>query len=136
MLEYVFEFSKLFLVVVIFLLLNLILFYAILKLNTVIIKKLSKNKYLLADRKKASLIVGFFHPFCDSGGGGERVLWSAVKCIQDKLVNREILKSFLKRITFNFKSQDIQTAFVLFILGTRQHLKISSKMPMNDSLLN
>ena len=87
MLEYLYEFSKLFLVVVIFLFLNLILFYAILKLNTIIIKKLSKNKYLLVDRKKASFIVGFFHPFCDSGGGGERVLWSAVKCIQDKSAN-------------------------------------------------
>eukprot|EP00742_Colponemidia_sp_Colp-10_P003879 GILJ01004131.1.p1 GENE.GILJ01004131.1~~GILJ01004131.1.p1 ORF type:complete len:468 (+),score=60.41 GILJ01004131.1:111-1406(+) len=27
--------------------------------------------------------VGFFHPYCNSGGGGERVLWCAVKTIQD-----------------------------------------------------
>lgn len=25
--------------------------------------------------------VGFFHPYCDAGGGGERVLWEAVKAI-------------------------------------------------------
>ena len=26
--------------------------------------------------------IGFFHPYCDGGGGGERVLWCAVKGIQ------------------------------------------------------
>jgi alpha-1,2-mannosyltransferase len=39
----------------------------------------SKKKYFKYDRT-----IGFFHPFCNSGGGGERVLWSAVKAIQDK----------------------------------------------------
>ena len=24
------------------------------------------------------LVVGFFHPYCNSGGGGERVLWMAI----------------------------------------------------------
>ncbi|KAF7167468.1 hypothetical protein CNMCM6106_003028 [Aspergillus hiratsukae] len=27
-------------------------------------------------------IVGFFHPFCNAGGGGERVLWEAVRATQ------------------------------------------------------
>ncbi|KAI0345566.1 mannosyltransferase [Trametopsis cervina] len=27
-------------------------------------------------------IVGFFHPYCNAGGGGERVLWTAVALIQ------------------------------------------------------
>jgi alpha-1,2-mannosyltransferase len=27
-------------------------------------------------------IVGFFHPFCNAGGGGERVLWAAVRAVQ------------------------------------------------------
>ncbi|XP_073988862.1 ALG11 alpha-1,2-mannosyltransferase [Rhodnius prolixus] len=26
--------------------------------------------------------VGFFHPYCNAGGGGERVLWCAVKAVQ------------------------------------------------------
>ena len=26
--------------------------------------------------------VGFFHPYCDAGGGGERVLWCAVRALQ------------------------------------------------------
>ena len=28
------------------------------------------------------LIIGFFHPFCNSGGGGERVLWQYVRILQ------------------------------------------------------
>ncbi|GLC39586.1 hypothetical protein PLESTB_000810100 [Pleodorina starrii] len=28
-------------------------------------------------------VVAFFHPFADGGGGGERVLWCAVKAVQD-----------------------------------------------------
>ncbi|KAJ3319066.1 asparagine-linked glycosylation protein [Blyttiomyces sp. JEL0837] len=27
-------------------------------------------------------VIGFFHPFCDGGGGGERVLWTAIEGIQ------------------------------------------------------
>ncbi|KAJ9149814.1 Alpha-1,2-mannosyltransferase alg-11 [Pleurostoma richardsiae] len=29
-------------------------------------------------------IVGFFHPFCNAGGGGERVLWAAVRATQKR----------------------------------------------------
>lgn len=29
-------------------------------------------------------IVGFFHPFCNAGGGGERVLWVAIQAMQKK----------------------------------------------------
>ena len=29
-------------------------------------------------------VVGFFHPYCDAGGGGERVLWCAINAIQSK----------------------------------------------------
>ncbi|KAI0770680.1 mannosyltransferase [Fomes fomentarius] len=34
-----------------------------------------------ASKKK---IVGFFHPYCNAGGGGERVLWAAITAIQHK----------------------------------------------------
>ncbi|KAF8932524.1 mannosyltransferase [Dissophora ornata] len=30
------------------------------------------------------LIAGFFHPYCNAGGGGERVLWTAIRDIQQK----------------------------------------------------
>lgn len=29
-----------------------------------------------------SFILGFFHPFCNAGGGGERVLWTAIRDVQ------------------------------------------------------
>lgn len=29
-------------------------------------------------------VVGFFHPFCNAGGGGERVLWAAIRATQEK----------------------------------------------------
>lgn len=31
--------------------------------------------------------VGFFHPYCNAGGGGERVLWCAIRGLLRKLVN-------------------------------------------------
>lgn len=33
-------------------------------------------------------VLGFFHPYCNAGGGGERVLWVAVRAIQKKQVSR------------------------------------------------
>lgn len=33
--------------------------------------------------RSASRAVGFFHPYTNDGGGGERVLWCAVKAIQE-----------------------------------------------------
>ncbi|KAG4306253.1 hypothetical protein PORY_000241 [Pneumocystis oryctolagi] len=36
---------------------------------------------------KSKKIRSFFHPYCNSGGGGERVLWTAIKAIQDKYNN-------------------------------------------------
>ncbi|XP_015916483.3 GDP-Man:Man(3)GlcNAc(2)-PP-Dol alpha-1,2-mannosyltransferase isoform X1 [Parasteatoda tepidariorum] len=40
-------------------------------------------KRILWKRKnKNCLSIGFFHPYCNAGGGGERVLWAAVRAIQ------------------------------------------------------
>lgn len=33
------------------------------------------------------IVVGFFHPYCNAGGGGERVLWCAINSIQKKYPN-------------------------------------------------
>ncbi|KAF2229347.1 glycosyltransferase family 4 protein [Viridothelium virens] len=32
--------------------------------------------------KAWSGVIGFFHPFCNAGGGGERVLWAAIRATQ------------------------------------------------------
>ncbi|CAG7815708.1 unnamed protein product [Allacma fusca] len=42
------------------------------------VRKLKKNQKKSDDR----LSIGIFHPYCDAGGGGERVLWCAIKCLQ------------------------------------------------------
>jgi len=34
--------------------------------------------------------IGIFHPYCNAGGGGERVLWCAVRAIQSKYENHHI----------------------------------------------
>ncbi|XP_045725334.1 GDP-Man:Man(3)GlcNAc(2)-PP-Dol alpha-1,2-mannosyltransferase isoform X1 [Mirounga angustirostris] len=49
---------------------------------------------LLLQRKKTSasaskngkkqMVVAFFHPYCNAGGGGERVLWCALRALQKK----------------------------------------------------
>ncbi|GAA6054532.1 hypothetical protein JCM3770_005832 [Rhodotorula araucariae] len=40
---------------------------------------------LSRDEARATRIVGFFHPYCNAGGGGERVLWTALACMQREL---------------------------------------------------
>ncbi|KRT80370.1 hypothetical protein AMK59_8724 [Oryctes borbonicus] len=43
-----------------------------------------KNK---SQRNK--LQVAFFHPYCNAGGGGEKVLWAAIQALQNKYPNVE-----------------------------------------------
>lgn len=31
-----------------------------------------------------TLVVGFFHPYCNAGGGGERVLWQSISALQKR----------------------------------------------------
>lgn len=35
----------------------------------------------VSDDKSAAFIVAFFHPYCSSGGGGERVLWKTIEAL-------------------------------------------------------
>lgn len=43
-----------------------------------------KRHYKNRKDKSRSLQVAFFHPYCNAGGGGERVLWYAIEAIADK----------------------------------------------------
>jgi len=36
------------------------------------------------ERGETIQIVGFFHPYCNAGGGGERVLWVAIQSLQNR----------------------------------------------------
>lgn len=40
------------------------------------------------NRKQKGIVVAFFHPYCNAGGGGERVLWAAIKAIQSKYIKK------------------------------------------------
>jgi len=37
-------------------------------------------------RQQKRTVVGFFHPYCNAGGGGERVLWAAIQAIQKRYI--------------------------------------------------
>ncbi|XP_060089237.1 GDP-Man:Man(3)GlcNAc(2)-PP-Dol alpha-1,2-mannosyltransferase [Heteronotia binoei] len=44
-----------------------------------------KNKLIPPGKDgKSPCVVAFFHPYCNAGGGGERVLWSALRAVQNK----------------------------------------------------
>ncbi|XP_015171322.1 PREDICTED: GDP-Man:Man(3)GlcNAc(2)-PP-Dol alpha-1,2-mannosyltransferase [Polistes dominula] len=43
------------------------------------------------NRKQKGTVVGFFHPYCNAGGGGEKVLWAMIKAVQSKYPNIHIV---------------------------------------------
>ncbi|XP_001378251.3 GDP-Man:Man(3)GlcNAc(2)-PP-Dol alpha-1,2-mannosyltransferase isoform X1 [Monodelphis domestica] len=44
-----------------------------------------KSEKVSADRKRRNnKVIAFFHPYCNAGGGGERVLWCALRALQKK----------------------------------------------------
>lgn len=88
--------------------------------------------------KEYNGLIGFFHPFCNAGGGGERVLWAAIRATQQKYPNAicvvytgdhdadksEILGHVKKR--FNIPLKDSRIHFLY--LSTR-HLVLASTWP-------
>ncbi|KAK8038511.1 alpha-1-2-mannosyltransferase alg11 [Apiospora rasikravindrae] len=83
-------------------------------------------------------IVGFFHPFCNAGGGGERVLWAAIRATQkrwpkakcvvytgDHDVNKE---KMLIRVENTF-SIHIHPPTVTFLYLSTRHWVLSSTWP-------
>ncbi|KAF1960260.1 alpha-1,2-mannosyltransferase ALG11 [Byssothecium circinans] len=80
-------------------------------------------------------IVGFFHPFCNAGGGGERVLWAAIRATQkrwpeavcvvytgDHDVDKEAI---LKRVKDRFNIH-LHPPTVHFLYLTTRHYVLSS----------
>lgn len=58
---------------------SLALIIVVLTLRQII--RRSKAKRLA---QSSQLCVGIFHPYCNAGGGGERVLWAAIRAMQNK----------------------------------------------------
>ncbi|KAF8387677.1 hypothetical protein HHK36_026331 [Tetracentron sinense] len=49
------------------------------------------SSVVIKGRKNRKRAVGFFHPYTNDGGGGERVLWCAVKAIQEENPNLDCI---------------------------------------------
>ena len=56
----------------------------------VIILKVMAGK-VKSKQEDGVVTVGFFHPYCNAGGGGERVLWCAVRAVQTRYPAVKIL---------------------------------------------
>lgn len=83
-------------------------------------------------------VIGFFHPFCNAGGGGERVLWAAIKATQERWPkavcaiytgDHEVTKAgMLERVATRFNIRLHAPTVVLLYLSTRKYV-LSSMYP-------
>ena len=83
-------------------------------------------------------IVGFLHPFCNAGGGGERVLWAAIKATQKRWPkavcvvytgDHDASKSrIIERVAQRFNIHLYPPTVVFLYLSTR-NLVLSSTWP-------
>ncbi|KAL4868820.1 hypothetical protein BDV12DRAFT_93772 [Aspergillus spectabilis] len=80
-------------------------------------------------------IIGFFHPFCNAGGGGERVLWEAVRATQRRWPSAvcaiytgdlDVTKAaMLERVQTRFNIQLHAPTVELLYLTTRKYVQSS-----------
>ena len=71
------------------LILTCIFFIVLLTITLLLFREYIQKKLKQKRREtdvESKLVVGFFHPYCNAGGGGERVLWIAIKALQNKYV--------------------------------------------------
>ncbi len=83
-----------------------------------------RNYRKLKHKNGKQINVGFFHPYCNAGGGGERVLWCAIQALQSEYSSikiyvytgdtnaspQEILQKAERR--FNLKLSDIEFVYL------------------------
>lgn len=80
-------------------------------------------------------VIGFFHPFCNAGGGGERVLWAAIKAVQQRWPNAVCIvytgdqgvdkTSMLSRVETRFDIR-LYPPTLVFVYLTARHYVLSS----------
>lgn len=75
------------------------------------------------EASNSSRIIGFFHPYCDAGGGGERVLWCGIRAIQKKYPAEKII----------IFTGDVDSAPDQILNRARQRFDI--QIPANDGKL-
>ncbi|KAH8821283.1 glycosyltransferase family 4 protein [Xylogone sp. PMI_703] len=83
-------------------------------------------------------VVGFFHPFCNAGGGGERVLWAAIRATQKRWPNAKVVvytgdhgvdkAAMLSRVQSRFNIQLHPPTITFLYLSTR-HWVLASTWP-------
>jgi alpha-1,2-mannosyltransferase len=61
---------------------------ALFLIPVLVIQVLYKKLVTQQKKKNAKPVVAFFHPYCNDGGGGERVLWNLVRVAQEELGDR------------------------------------------------
>lgn len=54
----------------------------VIPLYYIYLRRKFKNQKLKTESE--NLRVGIFHPYCNAGGGGEKVLWVALQALQKK----------------------------------------------------
>ncbi|KAH6896938.1 alpha-1,2-mannosyltransferase alg11 [Thelonectria olida] len=95
-------------------------------------------KSTLDSQKDWGGIVGFFHPFCNAGGGGERVLWAAIRATQDRWPNakccvytgdHEVTKDdILHRVKTRFNIE-LHGPTITFLYLSKRHWVLASTWP-------
>ncbi|APA12104.1 hypothetical protein sscle_09g068740 [Sclerotinia sclerotiorum 1980 UF-70] len=83
-------------------------------------------------------IVGFFHPFCNAGGGGERVLWAAILATQKRWPNAKCIvytgdhdvdkSQIIARVKDRFNIQ-LHPPTITFLYLTTRHWVLASTWP-------
>ncbi|KAF3934645.1 hypothetical protein ABW20_dc0102998 [Dactylellina cionopaga] len=86
---------------------------------------------------KSDVIVGFFHPYCNAGGGGERVLWAAIHANQQhhpNILNIVYTGDHVSKATILSNVQlrfdiTLDSSLVQFIHLQKRHMVSSSSWP-------
>eukprot|EP00056_Hartaetosiga_gracilis_P004029 m.70666 g.70666 ORF g.70666 m.70666 type:complete len:529 (+) comp11674_c1_seq1:99-1685(+) len=72
------------------------------------------------DHPSGGKIIGFFHPFCNAGGGGERVLWTAINAVHNEFPsNHCVVYTGDKGVTEEDILQNAQSRFGIRLDGSR-----------------
>ncbi|KAK4994598.1 asparagine-linked glycosylation protein [Elasticomyces elasticus] len=81
-------------------------------------------------------VIGFFHPFCNAGGGGERVLWAAIKATQERWPNALCVvytgdhdadkDGMLERVKIRFNIPLYAPRLTFLYLSTRRYVLAST----------
>lgn len=69
--------------------------------------KYTAYKWRESKRKGSRKTIGFFHPYCDAGGGGERVLWVFI----DALLNKPEFHDRLHIVLYSGENRSAEEIF-------------------------